>query len=290
MQMPEVIGGRYRLVREIALGGMGVVYEAVHLQTGGRFALKLMTVADDAPQLVTRFRREASAASSIASEHVVRVYEVDVAPEVDDRLFIVMELLSGEDLAETLERRGALPPGEALTVLQQVARALESCHAAGIVHRDLKPSNLFLHSRPDGTTLVKLLDFGVARLLDPEATDITDGSSPLGTPRYMAPEQFLLGGRGIGPTTDVWALGLVALELLTAESYWREQVPSALIQEIGRGTTYLPSARWRSLPRRFDTWFLRSCAIDAKDRWRSIREQIDALTPVLEQAAARSSR
>ncbi len=285
----EIVGGRYRIVRELAIGGMGTIYEAEHVGTRDRFALKLMTVGEDDPQLVTRFRREASAAAKIASDHVVRVFEVDVADDVDGRLFIVMELLDGNDLAQLLTQRGPLPPGEALAYLQHVADAVASAHSVGIVHRDLKPQNLFLHRRPDGTSIVKLLDFGVARMMDPDVTDITDACAPIGTPRYMAPEQLSLGGRGIGPATDVWALGLVALELLTTESYWRAHVPSALMEEIRRGAEYLPSARWPFLPRRFDTWFLRSCAIEPRDRWRSVREQIDALTPVLEHAAARAT-
>ena len=290
MRAPEIVGGRYRLVRELAMGGMGTIYEAEHVGTGDRFALKLMTIGEDDPQLVTRFRREASAAAKIVSDHVVRVYEVDFADNFDARLFIVMELLDGADLAQILAHRGRLPFGEALSYLQQVAHAVESAHGVGIVHRDLKPQNLFLHRHADGTSVVKLLDFGVARMLDPDATDITDACAPVGTPRYMAPEQLYGGGRGIGPPTDVWALGLVALELLTGESYWRAQVPSALLEEIQRGAEYLPSSRWPYLPRRFDTWFLRSCAIEPRDRWRSVREQIDALTPVLEQAEARARR
>jgi len=287
MGRPEIVGGRYRVVRELAVGGMGTIYEVEHTGTRDRFALKMMTVGEDDPQLLTRFRREASAAGKIVSDHVVRVYEVDTADNLGGRLFIVMELLDGADLAQILASRGPLPFGEALSCLQQVAHAVESAHSVGIVHRDLKPQNLFMHRRGDGTSVVKLLDFGVARMLDPDATDITDASAPVGTPRYMAPEQLSLGGRGIGPATDVWALGLVAIELLTAESYWRAQLPSAVMEEIQRGAGYLPSARWSFLPRRMDTWFLRSCALEPRDRWRSVREQIDALTPILEQAARR---
>jgi serine/threonine-protein kinase len=285
--MPAVIGGRYRVVRPLAMGGMGAVYGVQHATTGERLALKVMgTGGDGDPQLLTRFRREASAAAMIASEHVVRIIEIDAAPELDGRLFLVMELLSGADLGKVLETRGPLPPAESLEYLVQVARGLEQVHAAGIVHRDLKPPNLFVHTTAEGGRIVKLLDFGVARLLDPDATTVTDAGGPVGTPRFMAPEQFVAGMPGLGPTTDVWAFGLTALELLTGEGYWRSNLPSAVIDEIRGGPRELPTARWRFLPPRLDGWFLRSCATEPRDRWRSIREQIDALVPILERAAA----
>jgi serine/threonine-protein kinase len=289
MEMPAVIGKRYRVIRAIAAGGMGAVYEVEHLVTRERLALKLMGHGGESdPQLLTRFRREASAATMIASEHVVRVVEIDAAPELDGRLFLVMELLSGADLGRILERRGRLPPDEALDYLVQVARGLEQVHAAGIVHRDLKPQNLFVHAAGEGKRVVKLLDFGVARLLDPDATTVTDAGGPVGTPRFMAPEQLLAGTPGLGPTTDVWAFGLTALELLSGEGYWRSKLPSALVEEIRGGPRELPTARWPFLPARLDGWFLRSCATAPRDRWRSIREQSDALAPILERAASRS--
>lgn len=284
--MPAIIGGRYRVLRALAMGGMGVVYEVEHLETGEHLALKVMGGGEGDPQLLTRFRREATAASMIASEHVVRCIEMDAAPELDGRLFLVMELLSGSDLGKVLEARGRLPPEEALEYLVQVARGLEHVHAAGIVHRDLKPQNIFVHMTKDGTRIVKLLDFGVARLLDPEATTVTDVGGPVGTPRFMAPEQIVANMSGLGPTTDVWAYGLTALEVLTGEGYWRSKLPSAVIDEIRGGPKELPTARWPFLPSRLDGWFLRSCATNPGDRWRSSREQSDALVPIL----ARGSR
>jgi serine/threonine protein kinase len=280
MDTPLIIAGRYRIIRELAAGGMGVVYEVERLDNGERFAMKTMLKGHDDPTLVTRFRREASASASIANEHVVKVFELDRAPELDNALFLVMELLVGEDLGAMIGR-GPIPPRDVLEYVWQIGGALSAAHAAGIVHRDLKPQNLFVHSTPSGRRVVKLLDFGVARLLDPDATSVTDRRGPIGTMHYISPEQLGPGGNA-GPTTDIWALGLITLELLVGASYWRGRGMKDLLFEVNRGPTEPPSARWPNLPRAFDAWFLRSCAVSPVHRFQSVREQTAALAPILQ--------
>jgi serine/threonine-protein kinase len=189
-----VVGGRYRIVREVGRGGMGVVYVVEHVNTGGLLAMKLMLdgtamIGDRA----ARFRREARASARITSEHVVKVTDADTAPELDGAPFLVMELLDGIDLEKLLMARGRLSPRETIDILSQVARALDKAHAAGVVHRDLKPENVFLHKREDGTEVVKVLDFGISKILgrgnDMSVASMTSSTEIMGTPLYMAPEQ-----------------------------------------------------------------------------------------------------
>ncbi|MDP2325958.1 MAG: serine/threonine-protein kinase, partial [Gammaproteobacteria bacterium] len=192
-----LIGGRYRVLRELGRGGMGVVYVVEHVNTGDHLALKLLLAhANASPETVVRFKREARAPAKIKSEHVVRVTDADVAPELDHAPFLVMELLDGQDLEKLVETCGMLPPDQIVDMLAQVARALDKAHAAGIVHRDLKPENLFLHKREDGSQIVKILDFGISKVMGGEGLGSTDQSggatktgSVFGTPLYMAPEQ-----------------------------------------------------------------------------------------------------
>src|SRR5580692_2233456 len=160
-ELPPEIGGRYRPIRIIGRGGMGVVYEVEHIHTGQRLALKVLTRQPGAS--VERFKREARATSRIQSDHIVRITDADVAPELGGAPFLVMELLDGMDLDQATEDKPARPE-DVVDWLRQVARALTKAHDAGIVHRDLKPENLFLTRREDGSPLVKVLDFGIAKI------------------------------------------------------------------------------------------------------------------------------
>jgi serine/threonine-protein kinase len=163
--LPAVIGGKYRPLRLIARGGMGAVYEVVHANTGEHLALKLMSARSLlAPGLVDRFRREARIQSSVKSEHVVRVIDADVAPEIDGAPFLVMELLAGNDFERLCAERRPTPD-EVVDWLRQAAQALDKAHKERIVHRDLKPENIFLAEREGLPPIVKILDFGVAKLM-----------------------------------------------------------------------------------------------------------------------------
>jgi serine/threonine-protein kinase len=221
----QVVGEKYRLTRVIGRGGMGVVYEAQHVVVGRRFAVKLLSphLAGRA-DLVARVRREAQAAGSLESEHIVQV--VDFGHAADGIPFIVMELLAGHNLAQVLRREGPLPAARAAAIAIQACQGLDAAHAAGIVHRDLKPENLFLCPRADGggsdRELVKILDFGIAKLDSPASPDrtpdqpITGTGSTLGTAFYMSPEQAR-GDRELDHRADIYAVGVILFECLSGQ-------------------------------------------------------------------------
>jgi eukaryotic-like serine/threonine-protein kinase len=200
---PEIVG-RYRLVRRIGRGAMGVVYEASDDQLGRPVALKFLVEQGD-PQMRDRFLREARTAATTSHPHICQVFEIG---EVEGRPYLTMELLDGRSLAERLAE-GPLPAGEAVTIALEVLSALEALHRRGIVHRDLKPSNIFLTGHG-----VKLLDFGLARpvTLDVDATSLTLPGLLLGTPRYMSPEQAR--GEDVDTRSDLFSVGSVLFEML----------------------------------------------------------------------------
>jgi serine/threonine-protein kinase len=212
-----LLAGKYRVERVLGRGGMGVVMAARHVTLGKLVALKLMRpdLAVD-PNAAQRFVREARAASRLHSEHIVRVIDLDTLE--DGSPYIAMEYLEGEDLGALLAARGPRPAAEAATYLVQVCEAVAEAHAAGIVHRDLKPANLFVTRRSDGSPCVKVLDFGVSKIIagGPLADDLasTDTKALVGSPHYMAPEQ-LISAKAVDPRTDVWALGCILFELVS---------------------------------------------------------------------------
>jgi tRNA A-37 threonylcarbamoyl transferase component Bud32 len=208
----DVLAGKYRVVRMLGEGGMGIVAEAVHLGLGHRVALKLLRSELVRPEHRERFFREARASGSLRSEHVVATKDVDTLP--DGTPFLVMEYLEGSDLGRVVQQRGALAVREAADYVLQACHAVGEAHALGIVHRDLKPANLFLTHRPDGTPLVKVLDFGIAKVAGLEqARDLTATSQYMGSPSYMSPEQVRSAKR-VDARTDLWALGVILYELL----------------------------------------------------------------------------
>jgi serine/threonine-protein kinase len=286
----EHIGSRYRVIRELGRGGMGVVYLVEHLHTGERLALKLLhgAAATD-PGAIARFKREARVGAQLRSDHVVRITDADVAPELGGAPFFVMELLDGLDLEKLVEKVGALAPDVVVAILSQIAGPLDKAHANGIVHRDLKPENIFLHRREDGTLIAKILDFGISKFLSPDpastaALGTTADGTLMGTPHYMAPEQARGLVDNIGPHTDVWAMGLIAQRMLTGSLYWTAETQADLMVEILVSTMTAPSARWPFVGEKFDSWFLRSCHRVGGERWRSVSEQIAALATALRDA------
>jgi eukaryotic-like serine/threonine-protein kinase len=210
-----VIAGKYRVDRVLASGGMGVIVEAEHAALGQRVAIKfLLPEAGSQGELVERFLREARSAARLQSDHVVRVF--DIGTDERGAPFMVMELLSGRDLGDEIEARGALPVPEAVGYLVEALDAIVEAHAAGIVHRDLKPGNLFLVTRADGVRRIKVLDFGISKLSSSTIPDaeLTSTKSMLGSPGYMSPEQ-VRSTKSVDARTDVWALGVILYEMLT---------------------------------------------------------------------------
>ncbi|MCB9597824.1 MAG: protein kinase [Sandaracinaceae bacterium] len=286
----------FDVLRLVAEGGMGTVY-AVHDRVAGETrALKLLLpelIADEKSR--RRFTQEAQVASAIESPHVPQVYRGGIDP-VTSTPFIVMELLEGEDLRARVGRDGAIPVAEALVLFEQLTHGLDAAHRAGIVHRDLKPGNVYLQRDPDGEVMVKLLDFGVAKLLDAHRTSAT-GTGAVGSPMWMAPEQTSAGGR-IAPATDVWALGLLTFYVLTGKMFWASatghQGVTGLLREIHLDPIPPPSERARELgvrvplPEGYDAWFERAVCREQKLRYRDAGIAMQALRPVLRASDARS--
>ena len=211
-----IIGGKYRIERELARGGQGTVMLATHLGLRQSVAIKFSNL--EGPRQIERMKRlvaEARAAFRLRGEHVVRVIDVDV----DDGMpFIVMEYLQGTTLKDLIASRGPLPVAEAVDLVLQACEGVAEAHDLGIAHRDLKPSNLFLADHPDAGSVLKVLDFGIAKTLTPLAPDgdlsLTAPLTFLGSPGYISPEQAR-DPRQVDTRTDIWSLGLVLHELLT---------------------------------------------------------------------------
>jgi serine/threonine-protein kinase len=265
---------------------MGVVYEALHVPTRRRRALKtlLPKLLSDA-EAQARFRLEAVVAADVDSEHIVEVLDAGV-DSATGLPFLVMELLRGENLAERLRRQGALPAAEVVSLLRQITGALDRMHAAGVVHRDLKPENLFLAERADAGVRVTLLDFGVAKVVAESSLASTTRS--LGTPAYMSPEQ-IRGDGDIGPGADLYALGQLAFALLVGTSYWDAETRGhgvyGLLVKIMAGGVEPARARAAGrgvsdLPAEFDAWFARATALEVSERFDSAAELVDTLSNV----------
>ena len=212
------IADKYELVRLVGLGGMGAVYEGRNAATLKRVAVKILNSPElaQSPQVVKRFFREARASSVIESDHVVQVFDSGTDPNTGHP-YMVMELLNGQDLEHTLQHYGALAPLPAAKLVLQAATGLAKAHEQGIVHRDIKPANLYLTNRENGELVIKILDFGIAKVkmeaLSETASGMTREGSMLGTPLYMSPEQAK-GSTQIDARSDVWSLGVVLYELL----------------------------------------------------------------------------
>jgi serine/threonine-protein kinase len=218
-----VVAGKYRVRRVVGAGSMGVVCEAEHLEIGKRLAIKLIDASlAGMKDIAQRFRQEARAASLVESQHIVQVFDVGA----DDKLglYLVMEFLTGEDVAKLLSHEKRLPPDVAVRIAVQVARGLAKAHEVGVVHRDLKPANIFLCDREDDNPLVKILDFGISKVIDASRAEsklkLTRAGTVVGTPQYMSPEQAQ--GFAVDERTDVWALGLVLYEMLAGRPAYPE--------------------------------------------------------------------
>jgi len=289
----SVFAAKFRIVRPLGEGGMGRVYVALQLATGKERALKVMR-----PELVgnetlrQRFVQEAKIGARIASDHVVEVVDAGVDEETGAP-WMAMELLEGETLAQAIEKRIALDAPTARDVFSQLCHAVGAAHDASVVHRDLKPDNVFLaRTRREGSsTMVKVLDLGIAKLVADARTQHTE---TIGTPLWMAPEQTEA-GEDVRPATDVWALGLIAFTMLTGRFYWKsahQPKPSqaALLREIVLEPIVRASERAQALgcrgriPEHFDEWFAKCVARKPSDRFKDAHEARAALDPILANA------
>ena len=285
----DVFQQRYTVVRCIATGGMGSVYEVSHNATRRRCALKVMLpslVADR--DLRARFQTEATITAQIGSEHIVDVLDAGVDPATGTP-FIVMELLVGEELCERLVRHGAMPPAEVIELLRQAALALDRTHALGIIHRDLKPENFFLAAREDGSVRIKILDFGIAKVVAESAYGSRQ-TGTMGTPLYMPPEQ-VDGTGSISFQADLYSFAQVTYAMLTGEPYFDEDLRAAggvfgLLTRVMGGPREPASQRARrrrnvTLPPAFDAWFAKASARRPEERFQRASAQVAALAEAL---------
>ncbi len=281
----EIVAGKYRVVRVLGVGGMGVVIESEHLLLERRVALKFMgpLLASDR-EAVARFLREARAASAVPSEHVVKVLDVDT---LDDGIpYIVMERLYGEDLSSLSAKVGKLDVERAVGYVIEASEALAYAHAKGIVHRDLKPANLFLTKREDGSELVKVLDFGIAKSpVDPGGHGVTTSRTVLGSPRYMAPEQ-MQSAKSADARADVWALGTILFELVSGRPAFEGETLAALSVAICAGPVPDLGAALPSAPPVLVEVVSRCLARAPHDRYASVADLVLALAPLAPESVA----
>ncbi len=283
-----MFAGRYRIERRIAAGGMGAVYEVTHIETSRRRALKVMhpdLVQDDESR--DRFRQEARVTAQIESEYIVDVFDAGI-DESTGMPYLVMEFLRGEEISKRVKRLERLSAHDTVLYLHQAALALDKTHRARIVHRDLKPENLFLCERDDGPSRIKLLDFGIAKIVAANAAS-ANATQAVGTPLYMAPEQFLVDS-AVSALTDLYALGMIAYTMLVGQTYWfEESKKGANVFAFAAYATIGPqeAASVRALrsgvvlPPGFDAWFVRATAKKPTDRFPAATAMITALSEAL---------
>jgi hypothetical protein len=278
----KILANRFRLDEQLGKGGMGSVWIAEHLTLRSNVAVKLMDPAIAASQEgADRFRREAQAAASLRSAHVVQVLDYGVDEGMP---FLVMELLHGENLGRCLEREQRLTPERTLHVMTQVARAVGRAHAGNIIHRDLKPDNVFL-VQEDGQELVKVLDFGIAKTREANFGGLeTRTGMTIGTPYYMSPEQAE-GKKEVDHRTDLWAMAVITSECLTGVRPFSGETWGELLLNICARPMPVPSAQG-PVPAGFDAWFAKATNRDIEQRFASAQEQAAALQACIERGVA----
>src|SRR5262245_4816638 len=207
-----VLAGRYRIVERIGKGGMGTIYKAIHKMMDRPCAIKLLTAVSGVEEsAVARFNLEARMASSIDNPHAVTIY--DFGETEAGMLYLAMEFIDGEPLSRILERERSLAPERVGRITTQIAAALSAAHALGIVHRDLKPDNIMITSKSGNSDYVKVLDFGIAKLVTDRAENLTKTGFVLGTPLYMSPEQLC--GEKLDFRSDIYSLAIIVYQMLT---------------------------------------------------------------------------
>jgi serine/threonine-protein kinase len=287
IQEGALVEGKYQIIRRIASGGMGAIYEVQHLRIGKRFAMKLLLPELAGREEVTaRFEREAKAASAIGHPNIIEI--TDMGSTEDGLQFIVMELLHGEDLAALIVREAPLDADRTVHLVNQVLMALEAAHGAGIVHRDMKPENVFLIRSQAGDEVVKLLDFGISKIAnsDENKLKLTSTGLILGTPYYMSPEQAK-GARDIDHRSDLYSVGVLLYEALTGQRPYTAENLNSLIYQILAGQYKRPTELRPDLPPRLENVILKALASEPDQRFQTAAEFREALLGHLEVATPR---
>jgi serine/threonine protein kinase len=267
------IAGKYRVERVLGEGGMGLVLAARHTRLDETVAIKMLRpdVLRSRDE-VQRFLREGRACSKLKSEHVVRILDLG---EADGEVpFLVMEQLEGRDLAALLRGRGPLDVATTLTVVLEACEAVAEAHALGIIHRDLKPANLFLARAANGGTKVKVLDFGISKILEEAAQgdlSLTATRTLMGSPLYMAPE-LMRSARAADPRSDVWALGCILYELLTGTTPWQGETITELCVRVLEETPRPITSFRADVPQALEAVVARCLAKKPEDRYQSVME------------------
>jgi hypothetical protein len=277
VKVGDVIDNKFKVEGILGEGGMGVVVAALHLELDVRVALKfLLPEAFSNLEAVQRFIREARAAARIRSEHVARI--LDTGRLEDGSPFQVMELLEGEDLAKVLATRGAVAVEDAISYVLQASEALAEAHTAGIIHRDLKPANLFLARKPDRTTILKVLDFGISKNLLSTEKGLTRSNAIVGSPFYMSPEQLTYGGE-VDARSDIWSLGIILYELISGTPpFGGETLPQVVAGILTNRPRTVAELR-PGLPPGVGAAIHRCMMTNAGDRFTSVAELAHALAP-----------
>jgi serine/threonine-protein kinase len=290
----QVLNNRFKVESKIGEGGFGAVYRGVQLATGRKVALKLLhpeMTKDE--NLVARFRREGMVLCNLRDAHTITTYDFDQTP--DGTLYIAMELLEGKSLHQIFHEQAPLDWKRMFKILIEMCSSLAEAHLQGIVHRDLKPENVYLESRPGNPEFVKILDFGIAKVMrgdsiDPQSPQLTATGQTLGTLEYMSPEQLM--GKQLDGRSDVYALGVVAYETTTGRLPFPEaKGPAGLITAQLKQTPMPPSQAnpKANLPAQADRVILKCLEKDKNNRYADVTQLSQALQEVLDTARDQSN-
>jgi serine/threonine-protein kinase len=280
----RVLQDTYRIEALIGEGGMGAVYAASHLRLTRPFAIKVLhRAAASSPQSLARFLREAKIAGSLGHPHIVQVVDVNELP--GDVHYIVMEFLEGEDLRSYLSGKGRLEPAAAARIIGETCSALGAAHSHGIIHRDLKPDNIFLCRLEGRQDYVKVLDFGISKVLGSSSIQTQDRTM-LGSPSYMAPEQARGNNELVDERTDVYALGATLFEMLAgAPPFSADDIPTLLYQVV-HGDTPLLRERCPDISPKIEQVVSRAMAREMDDRFATVGELAAALDRAVAESGA----
>jgi serine/threonine-protein kinase len=275
----QVLADRYRIVRLLGEGGMGQVFEAQHVNINKRFAIKLLR-----PEIVSnheavqRFRQEAWSASSIGHDNIIEIDDFATLP--NGAVYLAMEFLAGQSLSERMKAGPPLEVADALDVFVQVCRGLSAAHEKGIIHRDMKPENVFL-SQKHGRTLVKILDFGIAKVSGAEGShSLTRTGAIFGTPHYMSPEQAL--GKPLDLRTDIYSVGVILYEVFTGRVPFEAESFMGILTKHITAVPARPSEIAPTVSAEIEAIILRAMAKDPAERYASMSELANDLSLLLE--------